>query len=63
MSADLDYDFGAVDGIMFVVGLPLVATLVFVLLSPVSFFIYKMLSAKGAAMASADSMENQGPGE
>ena len=45
-NANVDYDFGATDGFLFVLGLPIVATLVFVLLSPVSYFVYKLLSAR-----------------
>ena len=44
MNVDGDLDFGTFDGFWLILAVPLVSILVFVLLSPLSFFIHKLLS-------------------
>jgi hypothetical protein len=46
MNLDMDFDFGALDGLTVLIGLPLVAVLLFSLLSPLSFWIHQLLSKK-----------------
>ena len=46
MEADLTFEFERIDGIWFMLGVPLGALLVFMLLSPLSFLVYKLLSKK-----------------
>jgi hypothetical protein len=41
MNVDLDLDFGALDGLWMIFGLPLAAMLIFVLLSPLTFLIHR----------------------
>lgn len=45
-NVDLEIDMGGVGGLWLIPGLPLLAVLVFVLLSPLSFWIHKLLSKK-----------------
>ena len=40
---DLTFDFGRFDGLWFLIGLPLVSLLVLILLSPLSYWIYRLL--------------------
>ena len=40
---DLTFEFSALDGLWFLIGLPILATLVAVLLSPLSFGIYRLM--------------------
>ena len=54
MDADLEFDFGGLDGLWLIFGLPLVAILVFALLSPFSFFIHKQLSKRNAGNVAPD---------
>ncbi len=44
MGVDFTFDFGALDGIWLMLGLPLAAVLIFVILSPLSFLLYKLIS-------------------
>jgi len=46
MEVDLTFEFERLDGIWFMLGVPLVSLLVFTLLSPASFLLYKMFSMK-----------------
>ena len=46
MGVDLTFEFGALDGFWFIIGLPVVTTLIFVILSPLSFLIHKLISRK-----------------
>ncbi len=46
MNIDLTLDFDAVDGVWVKLGLPVLSILVFSLLSPLSFFIYGLLSKR-----------------
>jgi len=48
MNVDGDLEFGALDGFWLIVAIPLISLLVFVLLSPLSFFIHKLLSKRRA---------------
>lgn len=43
MEIDLTLDFGPLDGIWWILGLPVLAILVFVILSPLSFLIHRQL--------------------
>jgi len=49
MEIDLTFEFGPFDGVWWIVGLPVLATLVFVILSPLSFLIHRLLSRKRTA--------------
>ena len=40
---DLTLEFGALDGIWFLIGLPIITTLVFLLFSPLSYWIHRLL--------------------
>ena len=44
MNVDGDLEFGALDGFWLILALPVLSILVFVLLSPLSFLIHKLLS-------------------
>jgi len=54
MNADLDFDFGGLDGLWLILGLPLASMLVFVLLSPLSFLIHKQLSKRDSGNVAND---------
>ena len=44
MDVDLTFEFGAFDGLLWIVGLPLLSILVFVIFSPLSFWIHRLIS-------------------
>lgn len=44
MNVDGDLDFGAFDGFWLILAVPLVSIVVFVLLSPLSFLVHKLLT-------------------
>jgi len=48
-NANLEFDIGGPGGLWLIPGLPLVALLIFAILSPLSFQVYKRLSRKRAA--------------
>ncbi len=48
MNIDLTLDFDVVDGVWMILGLPALSILVFLLLSPLSFFIHRLLSERTA---------------
>jgi hypothetical protein len=54
MNVDGDLDFGTFDGFWLILAVPLVSILVFVLLSPLSFLIHRLLSRKDAGNAPRD---------
>ncbi len=54
MNVDGDLDIGAFDGFWLILGLPVITLLVFVILSPLSFLIHRLLSRKDAGNASQD---------
>ena len=54
MEADLTFEFGTLDGFWLIFGLPLVSTLIFVILSPLSFPIHKLISRKSTESESPD---------
>jgi len=54
LEADLTFEFGAFDGLWLILGLPLVSGLVFVLLSPLSFYVHRLISKIGAKRESPD---------
>lgn len=43
---DLTLEFGTYDGIWFLIGLPIITTLFFLLLSPLSFRIHRLLTKR-----------------
>ena len=55
MEVDLTFDFGTFDGLWLIFGLPLASTLIFVLLSPLSFLIHRLISGKSTECESPDS--------
>ena len=55
MEIDLTFEFGRFDGVWWIVGLPVVATLVFVILSPLSFPIQRLLSRRRTENVRSDS--------
>ena len=46
MEIDLTFEFGPFDGIWWILGLPVLSVLVFVILSPLSFLIHRLLSRR-----------------
>jgi len=46
MNLDMDFDFGALDGVTIIFGLPIISVLLVVLFSPLSFWIHKLMSKK-----------------
>jgi len=49
MNLDLSFDFGTFDGLWLMLGLPVLALLIFLLLSPLSFQVHKLISRTGAS--------------
>ncbi len=47
MEIDLTLDFGPFDGVWWIIGLPVLAILVFVILSPLSFLIHRKITGTG----------------
>jgi hypothetical protein len=54
MNLDMDFDFGALDGVTIIFGLPLISVLLVVLLSPLSFWFHKLLSKKDSNSPGTD---------
>ncbi len=54
MGVDLNFDFGALDGFWLMLGLPVVSVLIFVILSPLSFMLYKLISKTSIVSKSPD---------
>ena len=54
MNIDLELDFGAFDGLWVLIGLPVLALLVFLVLSPLSFLVYKPITKSSNKDAYAD---------
>lgn len=48
MNVDGDITIGALDGFWLIIALPLLSLLIFVLLSPLSFLVHKLLSKRPA---------------
>jgi hypothetical protein len=48
MNVDGDISIGALDGFWLIIGLPMLSLLVFLLLSPLSFLVHKLLSKRSA---------------
>lgn len=46
MEVDLTFEFGTLDGLWFILGVPVVSVLVFTILSPLSFLVYRLFSLK-----------------
>lgn len=47
MEIDLTLDFGPFDGVWWIIGLPILAILVFAILSPLSFLIHRKIAGTG----------------
>ena len=43
MRGNLELEFGALDGFWLILGFPVLSTIVFILLSPLSFFVHKLI--------------------
>ncbi len=54
MNFDVGLDFSALDGLLVMLGLPIFSVLIAVVLSPISFFIYKLLSRQKPENAPPD---------
>jgi len=54
MNVNAELEIGAFDGFWLILGMPIVATLIFVLVSPMSFFIHKLLSEKRSKRVQSD---------
>lgn len=54
VNLDMDFDFGALDGFSVVLGLPIISVLIVVLVSPLSFWIHKLLSKKASDNVAPD---------
>jgi hypothetical protein len=54
MEIDLTFEFGPFDGIWWIIGLPLLSILVFVILSPLSFLVHRQLSRRWTENAQGD---------
>ncbi len=54
MEVDLTFDFGILDGLWLILGLPAVSVLLFVILSPLSFMLYKLISRTSFVSKSPD---------
>ena len=54
INADLDFDFEGLDGLWLILGLPLVSVVVVALLSPLSFFLHKLLSKRDSENVAPD---------
>ena len=48
MNVNLDLDFGLFDGFWLILGLPVLSIVVFAVLSPLSFFVHRLLSGRSA---------------
>ncbi len=46
MKLDMELDFGTYDGLWLMIGLPLLSVLVFAVLTPVSFFVYRLVDKR-----------------
>ena len=44
MNLDMDLDFGTYDGLWVMLGLPILSTILFLVLSPLSFLVHKLFS-------------------
>ncbi len=55
MDIDLTFDFGPLDGLWWIVGLPVLSTLLFVILSPLSFLVHRLFSMRRAGDVQRDS--------
>ena len=54
MEIDLTFEFGPFDGIWWILGLPVLSILIFVILSPLSFLIHRLLSKRKSEDAQSD---------
>jgi len=46
MEIDLTFEFGRIDGVWWIVGLPVLSVLVFAILSPLSFLVHRLFSKR-----------------
>ena len=54
INLDIGLEFSAIDGLWVMLGFPIASVLLFVLLSPLSFYIYKLISRRKLANAPPD---------
>ena len=54
MDVDLDLDFGVFDGLWLILGLPVLSIIIFTILSPLSFFVHRLLSRRAAKSVQPD---------
>lgn len=55
MEVNLTFEFGPLDGIWWIVGLPVLSILVFVILSPLSFLVHRLLLRRRTEEVRSDS--------
>lgn len=55
MEIDLTFEFGPFDGVWWIMGLPVLSILIFVILSPLSFLIHRLISRTQTESAQNDS--------
>ena len=55
MEIDLTFEFGPLDGVWWIMGLPILSIIVFVILSPLSFLIHRLLSRTRTKDVQSDS--------
>jgi hypothetical protein len=55
MEIDLTFEFGPFDGVWWILGLPVLSILLFVILSPLSFLIHRLISKTQTEDAQDDS--------
>ena len=61
MNADVGLDFGAIDGLWVMLGMPIISVLIFVFLSPISFFIYRLLPKRNHEKVPPDADDELDP--
>jgi len=54
MNFDLEFDVGGLEGLWLIIAIPLVSLLVFLLLSPLSFLVHRLLIRKNIDTARSD---------
>jgi hypothetical protein len=55
MEVDLTFEFGRFDGVWWILGLPILSLLIFVILSPLSFLVHQLFSRRRTENAHRDS--------
>ena len=60
MEIDLSLEFGRIDGIWWIVGLPVLSVMVFAILSPLSFLVHQLFSERRTEDVQNDTTSNIG---